>query len=140
MDMAKYPLVKEQLKSLQQSLMRLSKSASKIVELNQSQVIETLDFGKELNVLLSQEDSLLSKCFSDELDTERVFSKFISISEQINSDVLLQDNRVVEPINAYLDLLTAYKVKIIKIVSLINLSLVKNLYSLNIRTIDKYLT
>jgi hypothetical protein len=115
MDMAKYPLVKEQLKSLQQTLMRLSKSASKIMELNQSQVVETLDFGKELNVLLSQEDSLLSKCFSDELDTESVFSKFISISEQINSDVLLQDNQVVEPINAYLDLLTAYKVKIIKI-------------------------
>jgi hypothetical protein len=116
MDMAKYPLVKEQLKSLQQSLIRLSKSASKIMELNQSQVVETLDFGKELNVLLSQEDSLLSKCFSDELDTESVFSKFISISELINSDVLLQDNRVVEPINAYLDLLTAYKVKIIKII------------------------
>lgn len=110
MDMAKYPLVKEQLKALQQSLTKLSRSATKALELTKSNVIETLDFGKELKDMLTREDNLLVNDFRPHIKTEFIFSQFISISEQTNSEVRLQEDGVVEPINVYLDLITAYKV------------------------------
>ena len=110
MDMAKYPLVKEQLRSLQQSLSKLSRAATKSLELTKISFIETLDFGKELKTLLTREDSLLANDFRSKINTEFIFSQFISISEQTSVEVQQQEDGVVEPINIYLDLLSAYKV------------------------------
>ena len=115
MDMAKYPLVKEQLRSLQHSLIKLSQIAVKTLELSRSGVIETLDFGKELKVLLTRsDDNLLFDDFGSKINNENLFSQFISISEQTNSEVQLLEEKVVEPINIYLDLISAYKVSINK--------------------------
>lgn len=112
MDMAKYPLVKEQLKSLQLSLTKLHRAAVKLIELNQIAVIDSLNFGKELHCLISQEETMLFKCFDTRLKPESFYSKFITLSEELNREVNEHINDVREPINTYMDLLTAYKVKI----------------------------
>lgn len=111
MDMAKYPSVKERVKVLQQSLLKLNETAVKTLELTRSGVVEILDFGKELNQLLTRrDDNLLFNDLSAKINSENIFSQFISISEQTNSEVRLLEERVVEPINIYLDLISAFKV------------------------------